>query len=234
MNDEAEVVEAQRDVAPVEAVVRAGSAAARPGGSGSPTGPDAPRAVAGADVAVGDDRVLGAGDPHRALPGADLGEALGVERDLRPRCASRGATRRPRGTTRASAGRARRPTRRRRTVRCSSSSGSTTSRRYGPTSWRIRSSPSASDVRTECWRSPTRTHMNASVVPRFGYCPRPVTRRKSPSVSAVEVAAVVEVAVAGGGVGERVAAPGAAGTRRRGSGHGGSPRRWSVAIGTER
>ncbi|HMC42735.1 MAG TPA: enoyl-CoA hydratase-related protein [Acidimicrobiales bacterium] len=58
--------------------------------------------------------------------------------------------------------------------------GYTISRRYGPTACAMRSSPSASDARTVTCRSPRRTVAKASITPRLGYTPSPVTRKTSP------------------------------------------------------
>ncbi len=53
------------------------------------------------------------------------------------------------------------------------------STRSGPTDVSKRLLPSSRDARTTwCW-SPTDTDTNASVTPRFGYCPSPVMRKSS-------------------------------------------------------
>ncbi len=76
------LLEAERHVEPPHALEgRVGGRTLR---LGLPHRPDPPRAVARADPSVGSDRDVGPVDRDGALPGADLREALGVEGDPRP------------------------------------------------------------------------------------------------------------------------------------------------------
>ena len=50
--------------------------------------------------------------------------------------------------------------------------------RNGPTRFSLRS-PSSRDARTTRWNAPRRTTAKASCVPRFGYCPIPITMNSS-------------------------------------------------------
>jgi len=76
-----EVVETQGHVRPPEAEPVLGLGRAAPGRFGLAHGPDAPRAVPGADPTVLAHRELVAPDPEHPRPRADLGEARGVEDD---------------------------------------------------------------------------------------------------------------------------------------------------------
>ncbi len=76
--EDREVVEAHRRVVPEE---RADLAGVDAGVLGLADRPHAPGAVAGAPPRVGRDGEVLAGDRHRPLPLAELGEALGVEGD---------------------------------------------------------------------------------------------------------------------------------------------------------
>ncbi len=58
--------------------------------------------------------------------------------------------------------------------------GSITSIRKGPTEMSPRSR-SGAEERTMCWESPSRTSMNASTTPRFGYWPIPKMANQSSS-----------------------------------------------------
>ena len=223
-DDEGEVVEAQRRVQPPEAR-RAARRAARPGGAASPTGRMPHERSREPSQASGSTAISVPSTVKRAAPAAELGEPGRVEGDL---VAGEQFVRllqhRP-GTSRPTSGRS----------RCRPAAASQTSRmrlqrldHLDPVRARQQRpsdrSSRASEKRTaNCW-SPLRTSAYASITPRFGYTPEPGDEEDvTGAVVRVEVAPVVEVAVAASRPAPSTAGSGGSGTRRGGGSAGHLP-----------
>ena len=198
--DQRVVLHPERRVEPAERRARlVGEVAGR---LGLAHGADAPRPVAAPPPVVGRDVDALAVDLEPAAPGPELREAAGVEEgaavgvavDVRRLLEGRHPALPGEVVGEAVLGA-------RRACSAASCRPSITSTRNGPTDVSRRSRPSSREARTTRCSSPRRTSANASVTPRFGYWPMPEDEEQLVGARvAVEVVAVVEVAIAGAGL----------------------------------